>query len=412
MEPYRPFSAARRVQLMTVLPGGEVALEQFIRIRRELSGQALTLDALRTLVAAEPELRGQLQTRIFPSILHYARSLLAAGEPALATHEAGRPARTRIERAQAAGWLAHMFLGTLPQPTPAHPDLDFAQLFCAHWPAETAKLRCILNYFDRIFAAAPSGWLEVERIATAVRTSADWGADSSPLLPLTVDTQGAIEDANGCRQLDFANKYLGGGVLSGGCVQEEIRFAVAPECIVAMIVSPCMRPEEAIVLRGAERFTATRGYSRSLQYAGPLADPCARAADGTPAVELCAIDAIDYRYADPRSQFTESVILRELGKARSGFLRDSHQLPIASGNWGCGAFGGEPPLKAVIQWLAASAEGRELRYFSFGDQRVGDLADFAAAVRQRGDTVGSLFQRLLTVCGQSAAQLYQRLLSR
>ncbi|KAL2922419.1 Poly(ADP-ribose) glycohydrolase 1 [Bienertia sinuspersici] len=27
---------------------------------------------------------------------------------------------------------------------------------------------------------------------------------------------------------------------------------------------------------------------------------------------------------------------------------------IATGNWGCGAFGGDPEVKTVIQWLAAS----------------------------------------------------------
>lgn len=27
---------------------------------------------------------------------------------------------------------------------------------------------------------------------------------------------------------------------------------------------------------------------------------------------------------------------------------------IATGNWGCGAFGGDPQVKTVIQWLAAS----------------------------------------------------------
>lgn len=27
---------------------------------------------------------------------------------------------------------------------------------------------------------------------------------------------------------------------------------------------------------------------------------------------------------------------------------------IATGNWGCGVFGGDPELKAMIQWLAAS----------------------------------------------------------
>lgn len=30
------------------------------------------------------------------------------------------------------------------------------------------------------------------------------------------------------------------------------------------------------------------------------------------------------------------------------------QIGIVTGNWGCGAFGGDPELKATIQWLAAS----------------------------------------------------------
>ena len=30
------------------------------------------------------------------------------------------------------------------------------------------------------------------------------------------------------------------------------------------------------------------------------------------------------------------------------------EIGIVTGNWGCGAFGGDPELKAIIQWLAAS----------------------------------------------------------
>ena len=392
---------------MTLLAEGELSLDQLGKLRRRVSGQPLALEALQLLVAAEPALASRLQARIFPSILRHARALLAAGEPELCTQQAQRPARTVIRRAEAAGWLAHMFLGTLPQPSPEHPDLDFAPLLSARWSPETAKLRCVLTYFDRTADAPPSGCLEIERITAPGRTAEQWAADSSPLLPLTVDTGATIEDAAGCRQVDFANCYLGGGVLSGGCVQEEIRFAVAPELLVGMIVSPCMRESEAIVLRGAERFASTSGYARSLAYAGPFADPCPRAADGTPDVELVAMDAVDYRRSNAQAQFGEPAIRRELGKARSGFRRDARQLPIATGNWGCGAFGGDLPLKAVIQWLAAAAEGRELRYFSFGDARVGNLAGFAATAQ--GHTVGALFKRL--VCEAGGTNLYQRLLA-
>jgi len=40
---------------------------------------------------------------------------------------------------------------------------------------------------------------------------------------------GGIEDASGSMQVDFANKYIGGGALGHGSVQEEIRFAICPE---------------------------------------------------------------------------------------------------------------------------------------------------------------------------------------
>lgn len=45
--------------------------------------------------------------------------------------------------------------------------------------------------------------------------------------------------------------------------------------------------------------------------------------------------------------------------------------PVASGNWGCGAFKGDPQLKALLQWMAVSTNGRpELKYCTFKDARM------------------------------------------
>ena len=55
-------------------------------------------------------------------------------------------------------------------------------------------------------------------------------------------------------------------------------------------------------------------------------------------------------------------VLRELNKAKCGFQRTPSQLkncPIATGNWGCGVFGGDSVLKFLLQWVAASDCGRE-----------------------------------------------------
>lgn len=45
---------------------------------------------------------------------------------------------------------------------------------------------------------------------------------------------------------------------------------------------------------------------------------------------------------------------------------------MATGNWGCGAFQGSKQLKTLIQLMACSASGRDLVYFSFGDDELMD----------------------------------------
>ncbi len=51
--------------------------------------------------------------------------------------------------------------------------------------------------------------------------------------------------------------------------------------------------------------------------------------------------------------------MRELDKAASAFapFKSGMQEEIATGNWGCGAFGGDVYLKFVIQILAAARAG-------------------------------------------------------
>ncbi len=51
--------------------------------------------------------------------------------------------------------------------------------------------------------------------------------------------------------MDFANKYLGGGVLGHGLVQEEIRFLICPELIVSCLLTEELDPNEALFITGA-----------------------------------------------------------------------------------------------------------------------------------------------------------------
>ena len=49
-------------------------------------------------------------------------------------------------------------------------------------------------------------------------------------------------------KVDFANKKIGGGVLAGGRVQEEIHFCICPELIISRLIMDHMDPNEAIII--------------------------------------------------------------------------------------------------------------------------------------------------------------------
>jgi len=116
---------------------------------------------------------------------------------------------------------------------------------------------------------------------------------------------------------------------------------------------------------------------------------CCRDKLGRRKIELCAIDARPFKSRVSRlEQFERHYLLREINKALVGFrvspinasewglTRKDEPVsssapryrPIATGNWGCGAFGGHLQLKFVLQWIAASMCGG----FSFEDKQLGD----------------------------------------
>jgi len=66
--------------------------------------------------------------------------------------------------------------------------------------------------------------------------------------------------------VDFANKYIGGGVLGNGCVQEEIRFLMCPEMIVSRLFTESLDDNECLVMIGCETYSTYTGYSDSFRW--------------------------------------------------------------------------------------------------------------------------------------------------
>jgi poly(ADP-ribose) glycohydrolase len=45
-------------------------------------------------------------------------------------------------------------------------------------------------------------------------------------------------------------------------------------------------------------------------------------------------------------------------------------MPVITGRWGCGAFGGDEELKFLIQWVAASEANRDMVYITDEEEKV------------------------------------------
>mmetsp|Transcript_51464 Transcript_51464/g.122388 ORF Transcript_51464/g.122388 Transcript_51464/m.122388 type:complete len:565 (+) Transcript_51464:102-1796(+) len=339
--------------------------------------------------------------------------------------EQGSSDEVTIPRPTGLALLAHMFLcTTCNMPLAAQrymPENSFVRMLRNRHSAEVAKLRMVVEFFNTVMEEGVeylSGELRIYRQARGLQEAgADstemWRKSERKLLEMEVQQMRVgFEDAgDDCVHADFANKMLGGGVLSGGCVQEEIRFAICPELIVAMLVCPVMLDHEAIFVVGAQQFSDYKGYGYGLKFAGRHRheNGVRRDADGTPLVAIAAMDALDYRYEDNALyvQMQPSHMLRELEKATAAFtpVNEEHLRQwekVATGNWGCGVFRGFTPLKAMLQWLAASQGERKLVYFPFDEPIRDDLLDVSQLLTQQQEaTVGQLFGAVLELAQEA-----------
>ena len=170
-----------------------------------------------------------------------------------------------------------------------------------------------------------------------------------------------------------------------------------------MLFCEAMQKDEAILITGAERFSSHRGYGGSFAHCGPFVDPSPVDPRGRCAVSIVAIDAIPAAWLPQGAhyQFKDEAVLRELGKAFCGFSFDvigdgvDGKASVATGNWGCGAFGGNKELKTLVQWMAASQAERDIIYYTFRDHTLGEQQEEVVEKCQEAKvTVGQLFNIL------------------
>eukprot|EP01119_Soliformovum_irregulare_P007767 TRINITY_DN2025_c1_g1_i1.p1 TRINITY_DN2025_c1_g1~~TRINITY_DN2025_c1_g1_i1.p1 ORF type:complete len:555 (-),score=169.84 TRINITY_DN2025_c1_g1_i1:16-1680(-) len=331
--------------------------------------------------------------------------------------QAGFEASIDLSQIQIASILANAFLCTFPKQGGSAsstfircPEINFGNLFSGTgWKREctssqAAKLRCVLNYFDRIFKKYSADELTNKCMSKMsfqrkiISNPPDWENSEKILTNLKIERKNFIEDSTWkFLQVDFANKMIGGGVLGRGCIQEEIRFMINTELISSLLFCAEMEDDEAILILGSERFSNYSGYSQTFTWEGDFQDETPRDPMGRLKTQIVAIDALHFgNFTEIRmQQFEVRNILRELNKAYIGFSGAHPGSQIATGNWGCGAFGGYHDLKAMIQLMAAAQLDLDVSYFTFGVSGLGDSLDEVHSIlREKNITIGRIFKRL------------------
>ncbi|KAI9153954.1 hypothetical protein LWI28_018977 [Acer negundo] len=80
---------------------------------------------------------------------------------------------------------------------------------------------------------------------------------------------------------------------------------------------------------------------------------------------------------------------------------EDSSIGVVTGNWGCGAFGGDPELKSIIQWLAASQALRPfISYYKFGIKESQYLDQVTQWILLHKWTVGELWNIMVEYSSQ------------
>ncbi|XP_019411133.1 PREDICTED: poly(ADP-ribose) glycohydrolase isoform X3 [Crocodylus porosus] len=309
-----------------------------------------------------------------------------------------------MSQEQIASFLANAFFCTFPRRNAkmkseysSYPDINFNRLFEGRSPRKPEKLKTLFCYFRRVTEKKPTGLVTFTR--QSLQEFPDWEKSQKKLSRLHITYEGTIEsNGHGMLQVDFANRFVGGGVTGTGLVQEEIRFLINPELIVSRLITEVLDHNECLIVTGSEQYSEYTGYAETYRWARSHEDKTPRDEWKRRCTEIVAIDAFHFRrFLD---QFSPEKIKRELNKAYCGFARPNvppqHLSAIATGNWGCGAFGGDAKLKALIQILAAAEAGRDVVYFTFGDaELMRDIYNMHTFLCEKSQTVGDVYRLLL-----------------
>jgi len=182
-------------------------------------------------------------------------------------------------RAQIYSLICQAFLCTIPgrdriDELPGFSPFSFLPLFSSPYePYMSAKLKMLFVFFSELpepelalTRSTPEPTVQFWR--RIVSATPDWTNEILALPRFSVEWQEGVEDCADSVQVGMSNKYPGGapgGVLSSGKMQEPVFFAERPELLVALLMSPVLKVNEALIVSGARQFGAGVGIGEGLR---------------------------------------------------------------------------------------------------------------------------------------------------
>jgi hypothetical protein len=346
-----------------------------------------------------------------------------------------------LSRSQVFILNAAAFLGLLGEPKNALcGEMNWMSVFTAASRTAGARVACQLAYFHKIvvFCGGLRGlrtqedpvFMETARQRAAdgeaplrqshvvfhrisrgsgVGPLPDWAALEDAVLldpsvnQVLISHELRIEDFSSADALvDFANEQIHIGKIIASATQEEALFSMRPELFPAIILFETMLEHEVVLIHGARMLCECKGYGESFRFVKLLDDPLPHQSEHIPIIIV--MDA----HVNCGHQFRSAESDRDLNKAFTGFAflkpgqphlplsaegcEATVQWPtVATGNWGCGAFRGNPVLKFVQQLMAARVAKASLLYSTFGSQDLCRmLTSIAFKLTQHGVTVAAM----------------------
>ena len=152
---------------------------------------------------------------------------------------AGVSGEVDLTRQQVCCLLALAFFNAFEPVQGCYQQFTFSGLLSfSMYASQISKFKCLMYYFERIYRAEEIEDMEFLSMHITVtrktidlkQDGASWAECTKPLSSFQSLAKGRIEDADGYLQVDFANEYIGGGVLDMGNVQVRCDAITLVQC--------------------------------------------------------------------------------------------------------------------------------------------------------------------------------------